>query len=183
MTPARASIMNNTPYTPTTIDYSFLNNRVKNILNPKSGGYTSEETKVSTLAFWNAFNSAYTGDKTIDSTGERSGELEKFLYDLRTKGAAKFLADLNQEKIDKMVEEYRQKLIAEMGDSVEAMQIIEKLVEEFKKQLIEEMKDRMEDEMKRKGKNAMPLSSDTAIQEILDIQQKKSDKPLEELLK
>lgn len=149
--PARLnSMINNKPYEPTTIDYNFLKNQVDNILNPKNGSYASQESKARTLAFWNAFNTAYTGDKTPTKTQESDEGVASFLKNLREKGAAKFLADLNQEKIDKMVEEYKQKLIDQMGDSPEALEKITKLVEEFKKQLIEEMKEKMEDEEKRK---------------------------------
>lgn len=181
--PARLnSQLNNEPYTPTTIDYNFLKEQVQNRLNPKDGGYTSEETKASTLAFWNAFNAAFTGDKTEDTTEETSSEVEQFLKDLHTKGAAKFLADLNQEKIDKLVEEYKKKLIDSMGDSPEALQEIEKLVANFKTQLIEEMKEKMEDEAKNKKKNFTPISRDSFVQQLIEIQQKKEIKPFEELL-
>lgn len=145
------SMINNEPYKPTTIDYNFLKNQVDNILNPKNGECTSQESKARTLAFWNAFNVAYTGDKTETNTQESDEGVASFLKNLRDKGAAKFLADLNQEKIDKMVEEYKQKLIDQMGDSPEALKKIAKLVEEFKKQLIEEMKEKMEDEKKSKS--------------------------------
>ncbi len=101
-----------------------------------------------------------------------------FLKNLREKGAAKFLADLNQEKIDKLVEEYKQKLIDNMGDSADDMQEIAKLVEDFKKKLIEEMKDKMEDEIKN-TKNK--LSGNVLVESHLNAQKKAT--PLEELLK
>lgn len=182
--PARIdALINNKPYTPTNMDYDYLKNRIDDILNPKNGGYTSEETKESIMAFWNTFDAAYTGDKTQDTQDqdEENSAVEKFLHDLRTKGAAKFLADLNQEKIDKMVEEYKQKLIEQMGDSPEAMQKIEKLVEEFKKQLIEEMKERMEDELKN-DKNVNPVKLDTFIMTMLNNTGEDKSSPLKELL-
>lgn len=179
------SIINNKPYTPTNMDYDYLKTRVENILNPQNGGYTSPEMKESITAFWNAFNAAYTGDKTQDtqSQSEESSAVEKFLHDLRTKGAAKFLADLNQEKIDKMVEEYKQQLMKEMGDSPEAMEKIEKLVEDFKKNLIEEMKEKMEDELKN-AKDVNSIKIDTFIQTMLNnTKDEKKSSPFEELLK
>jgi hypothetical protein len=133
--PARLdSVINNKPYTPTNIDYDYLKSRADEMLNPKNGGYTSLEVKESITAFWSAFDAGYTGGKAQESQkqDEENSAVEKFLHDLRTKGAAKFLADLNQEKIDKMVEEFKQKLIKEMGD----MEEIQKLVDEFKKILL-----------------------------------------------
>ena len=176
------SVMNNEPYTPTKIDYNFLKEKVESALNRKNGGFTSDETKASFLAFWNAFNSAYTGDKTQNTVEETDSEVAQFLKDLRTKGAAKFLADLNQEKIDKLVQEFKDKLIKEMGDSPEAMQEIEKLVEDFKKKLTEEMQERTQEEAKKKGKT-VSLSSNSFVQQLIEMQQKTEIKPLEALLK
>lgn len=177
------SVINDNTYTPTNMDYDYLKNRVDDMLNPKNGGYTSPETKESIAAFWNAFDTAYGGEKTKGSQkeDEEDSALEKFLNDLRTKGAAKFLADLNQEKIDKMVEEYKQKLIKEMGDSPDAMEQIAKLVDEFKKNLIEQMKEKMQEELKS-AKNINTVKIDTFIMTMLNIQEK-APSPLKELLK
>ncbi|MDY0122691.1 hypothetical protein [Sulfurimonas sp.] len=181
--PARLdALINNKPYTPTNMDYSYLKSRVDNMLNPQNGGYTSPETKESITAFWDAFNIAYRGDKTQDTQSEENSAVEKFLNALRTKGAAKFLADLNQEKIDKMVEEYKQKLIEEMGDSPEAMEKIAKLVDEFKKNLIEEMREKMQDELKN-AKDVNSVKLDTFMMTMLNNMQEKKPSPLKELLK
>ncbi len=165
------------------MDFDCLKSRVENMLNPQNGGFTSIEAKESITAFWNAFDAAYMGDKTQSSQpqSEENSAVEKFLHDLRTKGAAKFLADLNQEKIDKMVEEYKQKLIDEMGDSPEAMEKIAKLVDEFKKNLIEEMKEKMEEELKNKDANSLKI--DAFIMTMLNNMQEKAASPLKELLK
>ena len=176
------SVINNKPYTPTNMDYNYLKSRVENMLNPQNGGYTSPETKESITAFWNAFDAAYAGDKTQYTQSEENSAVEKFLSDLRTKGAAKFLADLNQEKIDKMVEEYKQKLIEEMGDSQEAMEKIAKLVDEFKKNLIEEMREKMQDELKN-AKDVNSVKLDTFMMTMLNNMQEKKSSPLKELLK
>lgn len=101
-----------------------------------------------------------------------------FLKNLREKGAAKFLADLNQEKIEALVEEYKQKLMDNMGDSPDALQEIAKLVEDFKKKLIEEMKDKMEDEIKNTKNN---LNGNALVESHLNSQKKST--PLEALLK
>ncbi|MFA5461398.1 MAG: hypothetical protein WC274_04890 [Sulfurimonas sp.] len=127
------------------------------------------------------FEIPYTEEKKEEKE-TRSSQMDSavtdFLKNLREKGAAKFLADLNQEKIDKLVEEYKQKLIDNMGDSPEALQEIAKLVEDFKTKLIEEMKDKMEDEIKN-TKNK--LSGNTLVESHLNSQKKST--PLEELLK
>lgn len=177
------SLINNKPYAATNMDYDYLKSRVENMLNPQNGGYTSLEAKESITAFWRAFDAAYAGEKTQSGQKQEDedGAVEKFLHDLRTKGAAKFLADLNQEKIDKMVEEYKQKLIKEMGDSPEAMENIQKLVDEFKKNLIEEMKEKMEEELKN-AKNVNTIKIDTFIMTMLNMQEKTTS-PLKELLK
>lgn len=181
--PARLkATINNEPYTPTRIDYDYLKTQIQSHLNPTNGAYTSEEAKEVYRKFWDAFNDSLTGDKTQDVEEQRSDEVAKFLKDLREKGAMKFLADLNQEKIDKMVEEYKQKLMKEMGDSPQAMQDIEKLVEEFKKQLLEEMHEKTKEEAKNEGKT-IPISNNSFVQQLIDMQQTNETKPLDKLLK
>ena len=180
--PARlTSEINNTPYTLTTIDYNFLKEQVQNRLHPKDGAYSSQEAKLAVAAFWNAFNASYTGDKSSNEVEETNDAVAQFLKNLRTKGAAKFLSDLNKEKIEKLVEEYRAKLIENMGDSPEAMREIEKMVKDFKKKLMEEMRERMEDEAKNKGKTT-PISLNSVVQKLIDLAQKQTVKPLEKLL-
>ena len=172
-----SSQMNGTPYTPPTIDYSYLSSRVDSVLNPKPPAFTSEETKKSISAFWEAFESSYTGDRTKSEETEENSAVAKFLNDLLTKGAAKFLADFNMEKIQAKIDEYRKKLIEEMGDSPEAMEQIEKMVADFTKQLMEELQaslDSAEDEK--------PGSTDAIIKSILEMKDETSAKPLEELL-
>ncbi|WP_428737347.1 pre-mRNA-splicing factor CWC21 [Sulfurimonas sp.] len=148
------SQINNTPYTPTTIDYTFLQQRVQERLHPTQGAYTSEEIKQSTQAFWDAFNNAYTGDKTTSSEDETDSAVAQFLKDLREKGALKFLLDLNQEKIDKLVEEYREKLLDELGDSPEMMTRIDKLVDNFRKKLLEDLQNALDND-----KHTTPINS------------------------
>ncbi|WP_345993269.1 hypothetical protein [Sulfurimonas sp. HSL-1716] len=176
--PARLdSMLNGKPYTPTKMDYAYLDTQVQNHLNPKDGAYTSEEAKASITAFWNAFNAAYKGDKTQTAdTEKQSDDVSKFLKDLHTKGAAQFLADLNMEKIEKQAEEYKEKLIKELGDSPEVMKKIEKLVADFKKKLLEEMQNGLDSD-----KKTLPVNGNALVQMILDAQQKQT-KPLESLL-
>jgi len=145
------SILNNTPYKPQTIDYNYLSKQVDAMLNPKGGAFTSEATRQAIMAFWEVFESAYSGEKIAQSDTEVDPAVAKFLEDLRTKGASGFLAEFNMEKIEKKVEEFRQKLLKEMGDSDESMAKIEELVSQFKKQLLEELQaslDNQKDEPK-----------------------------------
>ncbi len=181
--PARVKArLNNETYTPTKIDYNFLKEQVQSRLNPTGGAYTSEEAKKVYSAFWDAFESSFSKDPTHEPEEKRSDEVASFLKDLREKGAVKFLAEFNQEKIEKMVEEYRQKLIEEMGDSPEAMERIEKLVDNFRKKLLEELHEQTQQEAKNKGLNK-PISSNSIVQELIDLQLKAQKKPFEEMLK
>ncbi len=120
----------------------------------------------------------YTQEETESKSSQTDEALADFLKKLREKGAAKFLADLNKEKIEALVEEYKQKLIDNMGDSPEALQDIAKLVEAFKAKLVEEMKEKMEDEIKTAKYR---LKGNTLLETHLNSQKRAT--PLEELLK
>jgi len=175
--------LTNEQYKPTTIDYNYLKAEVDKRLNPVDGGYTSPEAKSAITTFWNVFNSAYTGDKTeVKEEEERSSEIIQFLKDLRTKGAAQFLSDLNLEKIEKLVEEYKKKLLESMGDSPEALEEIAKLVDNYRTQLLEEMHEKTKEEAKTKPQNNTAISKDTVVQELIDLQQDKRKTSLEDLL-
>ena len=113
---------------------------------------------------------------------ESSSEVTQFLHDLRTKGALVFLAEMNAEKIEKLVEEYREKLLKESDGSPESLQEIAKLVEAYKEKLLEEMREKTEEEAKVEGKTT-PVSKNSIVQMFIDLQQSKESKPLEELIK
>lgn len=168
------------------MDYQYIKTKVESILNPTGGAYSSEELKESTRTFWSAFESAYKGDKTQETSQETEDEpnsaVEQFLKDLRTKGAAQFLSDLNQEKIDKLVEDFEEKLRESMGNSPEALKEIAQLVEDYKKQLMEEMRAKTEEAKKDKGENTTTISSNTAVQMMIDMQKEEIEKPLDKLL-
>lgn len=181
--PARLiSTFNNEPYTPTKMDYNYLKMAVQSSLNPTGRAYTSEDTKVSIRAFWDAFNASYKGDKTQQKSEKRSGTVTQFLKDLHTKGAVKFLADFNQKKIDELVKEFEDKLIKKMGDSPKALQEIAKLVEDYKTKLIKEMQEKMENEKNQKGELTSHFSGDSVVQMLIAMQKEKSTEPLKELL-
>nr|MBL0708085.1 hypothetical protein [Sulfurimonas sp.] len=109
------SEINNTPYTPQTIDYAFLSQRVDSMLNPINGAVTSESTMAAINTFWEAFENAY-GKKDIEEK-TRDPEVLQFIEDLTSKGAIAFLADMNYKKIEEKLKEFEDKLIKQMGDS------------------------------------------------------------------
>jgi hypothetical protein len=178
--PAKLSAqLNGTSYTPTQMDYTYLQKSVDAMLNPKNGAYTSPEAKENIQEFWSAFENIYNANNTQGTPFEEEEEdlaVLKFLEDLRTKGAVKFLAEFNEEKIKKMVEEFRQKLLEKMGDSPEALKQIEELVAAYKKQLLEELQNSLDADG-----NTRPINADAMVQTLLDAQTKQK-KPLEELL-
>lgn len=160
------SVLYETPYTPSVIDYAYLSQNVDQALNPSQGGYSSEVFKNAVQKFWDVFEDVYKGSTEIEVKEEekRSPEVEKFLKDLIQKGASAFLADFNKEKIDAKVEEYRQKLIAELGDSPESMAQIEEMVNTYKKQLLEELEASLDNDDKE-----MTISKQEMIQTILNL--------------
>lgn len=171
------SQLEGTPYKPQTVDYDYLSSRVDSILNPKPPAFTSEKTKESIRAFWEAFESSYTGDKTKTQETQEDSAVAKFLNDLTTKGAAKFLADFNMEKIQAKIDEFRKKLEKQIGDSPQAVQEIEKMVEDYTKQLLEELQASLDS-----GKEEKPGTADAIIKSLLKMKVDNPAKPLEELL-
>lgn len=59
------STINNTPYKAEKIDYEYLSDRVKNILNPTPPAYSSQELKRSIAAFWEKFELEYINGKNV----------------------------------------------------------------------------------------------------------------------
>ncbi|MCK9474172.1 hypothetical protein [Sulfurimonas sp.] len=140
--------------------------------------YMPEDAKENLRTFWSSFEAA-NGKSTTQSQEENSQEnlaVAQFLHDLRTKGAVKFLADFNQEKIDKMVEEYKEKLLDQMGDSPQTLKEIESLIAAYKKQLLEELQNSLDADEK-----TTPINANAMVQLLLNAQEKQ-EKPLEKLL-
>jgi len=172
------SQMDGSAYTPAVIDYDYLSARVDAILNPKGMAFTSEETKNSISKFWEAFTSSYEGevpensDRTKDTTA-----IDNFLKELREKGASGFLADFNMKKIEEKIEEFRKKLISELGSSPEALENIEKMVDDFKKQLLEELESSLDSKTDTKI-----IDSQASIKILLKMKDDTNYSPLENLL-
>ncbi len=171
-----SSQINGTKYEATRVDYAYLKSSVESILNPKPPAFSSEEVKASATKFWETFEDNYAGERDVSESEERDPEIEKFLEALCTKGAAQFLADLNQEKIDEKVEKYRQELLEKMGDSPDVLAEIEELVSEYRKQLMEELRNGLDSS----DKTAMTPDDIAMIRLLMD--QTRVLPPLGELL-
>lgn len=109
--------------------------------------------------------------KTRDEINAEDGELSKFKNDLRTKGAAVFLKELDEEKIKALVEEYRAKLLKEKEKNPEIPMDINKMVNDYKKQLIEEMMEAQKAEDEKKGKESELLMSSEMFEQIQALRQ------------
>lgn len=86
--------------------------------------------------------------KSRDEINDEDSALQKFKNDLITKGALKFVHDYNMEKIEEMVQKYKDKLLKEMEENPELDLDIDKMVAEYKKQLLERLAELDDDEKK-----------------------------------
>ena len=87
------SLLNNTPYTPSTIDYDYIQNRVDDILDPNRPGFASEEFKGIVQKFWDNFKSAFE-DLKNDSDEPLENESTTVLEDYIT--SSEYIAILNE---------------------------------------------------------------------------------------
>jgi hypothetical protein len=110
--------------------------------------------------------------KSRDEMNAEDGELTKFKDDLATKGAAVFLKELNEEKIEALVEAYRQKLLKEKEENPDKPMDINQMVSDFKKQLLEELMEAQKTEEKKPIQSASLMSSDI----LKNIQAARNDK-------
>lgn len=96
-----------------------------------------------------------------DEVNAEDGELSTFKENLVTKGAAVFLKELNEEKIEALIEEYRQKLLKEKEENPDKPMDINQMVSDFKKQLLEELMEAQKTEAENKpAQNTSLMSSD-----------------------
>jgi glutamyl-tRNA reductase len=107
-----------------------------------------------------------------NETDDINDELEQFKNDLITKGSVKFLYDFNQEKIEKMVEEYKEKLLKELEENPDSDMDIEQMVIDYKKEILENLA-KLEEENK----------SPTNINKLEDMTNNNKTNKLEDLLK
>lgn len=83
----------------------------------------------------------------LDTLNQKTNsEVDDFLKNLTEKGALKFLAELDKEKIEKKIEEYRKELEEKYKDNPEILAKMDKLVEQYKEQLIEKMEERIKED-------------------------------------
>lgn len=104
--------------------------------------------------------------KSRDEINAEDTSLSKFKDDLITKGAAEFLKDLNAEKIEAMVEEYRQKLLKEKAENPDKPMDINQMVSDFRKQLLEELMEAQKTEEENKSADNTSLMSSDILKNI-----------------
>lgn len=113
--------------------------------NPKSGEYTDPALLKQLNAFFEAFKESYENQEVPKSAKVTSDEMDAatkaLLDDLLKKGAAKFLSDLNEEKIEKLIEEKRKELEAAYAQeelkNPKVIEEINNILAQFKKELLE----------------------------------------------
>ncbi|MDP3266699.1 MAG: hypothetical protein Q8M39_07720 [Sulfuricurvum sp.] len=104
--------------------------------------------------------------ETRDEINAKDGELAQFKEDLVTKGAAVFLKDLNEEKIEALVEEYRQKLLKEKEKNPEQPMDINQMVNDFRKQLLKELMEAQKAQKDNKPTESTALMSSDILEKI-----------------
>ncbi|MDX9966770.1 MAG: hypothetical protein RBS26_07205 [Sulfuricurvum sp.] len=93
--------------------------------------------------------------------------LAKFKEDLKVKGAALFLQELNEEKIEALVEEYRQKLMKLKEENPEQPIDVNQMVSDFRKQLLKELTEAQKAEQSQKSSAAAdPMMSADLLENI-----------------
>jgi len=117
--------------------------------------------------------------QTRDEINAEDGELGEFKEDLTTKGAAVFLKELNEEKIETLVEEYRQKLLKEQAENPEKPMDINQMVSDFRRQLLKEMMEAQKAEQENQPTQTAALMSNDILENIKTVRndQEKSGIP------
>jgi protein-arginine kinase activator protein McsA len=160
------------------ISTSYKNDLLLNQANNKDDSENSE-----TSSFANIYNQTKTDVSLTDNALEQSydedelsPELQKLLNDFLEKGTTRFYAEFNMEKIQEMVDKYRQELEDKLGTSPEAMIQINEMVQNYLKQLMEELQNSLDND-----KKSQPGSTQAIVQVLLDMKEQ-TQKPLEKLL-
>lgn len=104
--------------------------------------------------------------KTRDEINAEDGELAQFREDLTVKGAAVFLKELDEEKIEALVEEYRQKLVKEKEKNPEIPMDINQMVNDFRKQLLKELMEAQKAQKDNKPTETTALMSKDILEKI-----------------
>lgn len=152
------------------IDYAYMQQQIKQRLDPAGDAFTSQSTKKSIQKFKDAFETAFEAKNNKANQNRPNNAVNDFLKELRTKGAAQFLADLNQEKIDTLIAEYEKQLKELFDDSLQTQEEITTLVDSFKNQLVRNMKGGMLEDEAKEGQALYGLKnikSTTFLQDLL----------------
>lgn len=104
--------------------------------------------------------------KTRDEINAEDTALAQFRNDLITKGAAVFLKELNEEKIEALVEEYRQKLLKEKEKNPQKPMDINQMVSDYRKQLLKEMMEAQKAEQENKPVQSAALMSSDILENL-----------------
>lgn len=104
--------------------------------------------------------------KTRDEINAEDTALAQFKDDLITKGAALFLKELNEEKIEALVEEYRQKLLKEKEQNPEKPMDINQMVSDFRKQLLKEMMEAQKADQENRQTQSAALTSQDILENL-----------------
>ncbi len=119
--------------------------------------------------------------KTRDEINAEDGELTQFKENLMTKGAAVFLKDLNEEKIEALVEEYRKKLLKEKEKNPEQPMDINQMVNDFRKQLLEELMEAQKAQQENKPTEGTALMSKDILEKIKTVRNDEQKSGLAEI--
>ena len=104
--------------------------------------------------------------KTRDEINAEDTALAQFKDDLITKGAALFLKELNEEKIEALVEEYRQKLLKEKEQNPDKPMDINQMVSDFRKQLLKEMMEAQKADQENRQTQSAALTSQDILENL-----------------
>ncbi len=142
--------------------------QVSSLLNTPNNIGLSKEDKSVDSEYLKVMNRLFptVAYKTRDEINDSDAELAQFKKDLTTKGAATFLKEFNEEKIEALVEAYRQKLLKEKQANPKKPMNIEKMVSDFKKKLIEELMEIQKAEKKLKDNTTKSLSTSDILSTV-----------------
>ncbi|MCX6075870.1 MAG: hypothetical protein NTW78_03185 [Campylobacterales bacterium] len=142
--------------------------QVSSLLNSTSNTELSKEDKSVDSEYLKVMNRLFptVAYKTRDEINNSDAELAQFKKDLKTKGATEFLKDLNEEKINALVEKYRQKLLEEQKADPTKPMDIEKMVNDFKKKLMEDLMEAQKAEQALKDNTKQSLSTSDILSTV-----------------
>ncbi len=150
--------------------------QVSSLLNAPNNIALSKEDKSVESEYLKVMNRLFPSvtHQTRDEINTGDAELAQFRKDLTTKGAATFLKELNEEKIEALVEAYRQKLLKEQEANPNKPMDIAKMVSDFKKKLMEELMEIQKAEKKLKDNTTNLLSTSDILSTVKQTKETKN---------